>query len=333
MSRLRRRRDHPWLRASLREFEPQVGQMVQPLFCVEGISKPEAVPGLTGTFRDTPESLLTQIERDLEAGIHQFLLFGVPKNKVKDSSLKQDGAGDFTSRQIAAIKRRFGDQVWLAVDVCLCSTTEHGHCGILSHEGDHVQNDATVEQLARMALEYAKAGADCLAPSDMMDGRVGAIRDLLDENGFERASILSYSAKFHSKFYGPFRVAADSAPKNAAEQPRMLKDRATYQIDPGSPRDALASSLRDLDEGADFLMVKPGMPYLDVLQDLSREISTVPWAVYQVSGEFAAIELLAEKGLMDRVGAHREAWTAFRRAGASMIITYGARYAKDWLKS
>jgi porphobilinogen synthase len=160
----------------------------------------------------------------------------------------------------------------------------------------------------------------------MMDGRVGAIRKILSENGLERTLLMSYSAKFNSKFYGPFRAAADSAPKGS-----LLKDRATYQIDPGTPRDALASSLRDAEEGADILMVKPGLPYLDILARLSQEIP-LPWAVYEVSGEFAAIELMAERGFMAREAAHVEAWTAFARAGAQIIITYGARYAKEWLR-
>ncbi len=319
---LRRLRQNPWIRDLVREHRVSVDQLIQPYFVVDGISSREAIPGLTGTWRDTPASLLKQIESDLEAGVRKILLFGVPSEKrLKGFDYS------FTAQQIAAIKKQFGSDVFVSVDVCLCSSTSHGQCGILNPEGDHVENGATVAELARAATEYAQAGADCVAPSDMMDGRIGAIRASLDQAGLERTLLMSYSAKFHSKFYGPFRVAADSAPKGGTS----LKDRATYQIDPGSPRDALASSIRDAEEGADILMVKPGLPYLDVLADLSRQINK-PWAVYEVSGEFAAIELMAAQGLVNGPAAHLESWTAFIRAGASMIITYGARNAKQWLE-
>lgn len=318
---LRRLRQNPWVRDLVREHRVSASQLIQPYFVVDGIRSRETIPGLTGTFRDTPDSLLSQIESDLEAGVRKILLFGVPSEK-KEKAFSYA----FTAGQIAAIKKRFGQDLFLSVDVCLCSSTSHGQCGILTAEGDHVENGSTVTELARAAAEFAQAGADCVAPSDMMDGRVGAIRRSLDQAGLERTLIMSYSAKFHSKFYGPFRVAADSAPKGGTS----LKDRATYQIDPGTPRDALASSLRDAQEGADILMVKPGLPYLDVLADLSSQIQK-PWAVYEVSGEFAAIELMAAQGLMDGPAAHVEAWTSFIRAGASMIITYGARNAKKYL--
>ena len=261
------------------------------------------------------------MEKDLEAGVRKFLLFGVPAAKAA-----KDFDSSFTAAQIAALKERFGQEAFLAADVCPCSSTVHGQCGVLNAEGDHVENGKTVAELARAAQAFARAGADCVAPSDMMDGRVGAIRAALEEAGLERTLLMSYSAKFHSRFYGPFRVAADSAPKGGT-----LKDRATYQIDPSRPSDALASSLRDAEEGADILMVKPGLPYLDVLAELVRKIPTKPWAVYEVSGEFAAIELMAEKGLVQGPLAHAESWTALKRAGASMIITYGARQSRDWL--
>lgn len=319
----RRIRQNPWIRDLVREHRVSADQLIQPLFVVEGIKSREPIPGLTGTYRETTETILGRIEKDLEVGVRKFLLFGVPGDK-KSHGFKYD----FTAKQIEAIKKRFGSDCFLVVDVCLCSFTSHGHCGVLNPEGDHVENEATVAELARAATTYAKAGADCVAPSDMMDGRVAAIRASLDKAGLDRTLLMSYSAKFHSKFYGPFRVAADSAPKGAQSK---LGDRATYQIDPANIRDARLSSLRDAQEGADILMVKPGMPYLDVLADLSREIQK-PWAVYEVSGEFAAIELMARENLINGPAAHVEAWTAFVRAGASMIITYGARYAKDWLK-
>jgi porphobilinogen synthase len=322
MISLRRLRQNPAVRELTREHRVSVEQLIQPLFAVEGISAREPVPGLTGVFRETPETLLKQVEKDLEAGVSKFLLFGVPgKKALKDFDFS------WTAGQIGALKKRFGKDIFLTVDVCLCSSTSHGQCGILNTEGDHVENIGTVSELARAALTYAESGADCVAPSDMMDGRVSAIRQAIDGAGLERTLLMSYSAKFNSRFYGPFRAAADSAPKGEVK----LKDRATYQIDPGRPSDALLSSIRDAKEGADILMVKPGLPYLDVLASLTKEIQK-PWAVYEVSGEYAAIELMAERELIAGPAAHLEAWTAFVRAGAEMIITYGARNAQKWLK-
>ena len=259
-----------------------VEQFIQPHFVVDGISQREPVAGLPGVHRETPASLLEQIASDLQAGINKVILFGVPGDKAD-----RDFDFSFTASQIAAIKLRFGDDVWVAADVCLCSATTHGHCGVINDAGDHVENSASVDELARAAVAYAEAGADCVAPSDMMDGRIGAIRAVLDEHGLEKTVLMSYSAKFNSGFYGPFRDAAASAPKGDIS----LGDRASYQIDPARPSDALASSQRDADEGADILMVKPGLPYLDVLASLSAAIPK-PWAVYEVSGEYAAIEAL-----------------------------------------
>jgi porphobilinogen synthase len=318
---LRRMRQSPLVRELAHEFRVSPEQMIQPLFVVQGIRSRESVPGITGTFRETPDSLLRTIESDIEAGVKKFLIFGVPGDKRPEHF-----DGSFTAQQIASVRKRFGKDVFLSVDVCLCSSTTHGQCGVLTAEGDHVDNSATVAELAQLALTYAQAGVDCVAPSDMMDGRIRAIRTTLDQAGLERTLVMSYSAKFNSKFYGPFRLAADSAPKGGT----TLKDRATYQIDPASPKDALLSSLRDVEEGADILMVKPGMPYLDVLSNLSKQIRR-PWAVYEVSGEYAAIELLGQNGMMNAPAAHLEAWTAFVRAGASIIITYGARYARQFM--
>ena len=323
---LRRLRQNPAIRDLTREVRFSHEQLIQPYFVVEGIREKEKIPGLTGVYRDTPDSLLHQVESDLEAGCNKMLLFGVPGTKSE-----KNFNFDFTSSQIASLRKRFGSDLFISVDVCLCSTTTHGHCGILTAEGDHVENSSSVSELARAATRYAHAGADCVAPSDMMDGRIRAIRDSLDQAGHERTLLMSYSAKFHSRFYGPFRVAADSAPKGGAADKVLLKDRATYQIDPGRPSDAYLSSLRDAEEGADILMVKPGLPYLDILKDLSEKIKK-PWAVYEVSGEFAAIELMAKEGLIHAPSAHLESWTALIRAGAEMIITYGARSAQQWIK-
>ncbi len=320
---LRRTRQSRAIRELTRQVRLHPQQLIQPLFVVDGIGEPQAVPGLDLVHRDTPDSLLAQIESDLEAGIDKFLLFGVPLTKRADVF-----DHSFTNGQIDAVKRRFGDAVWLAVDVCLCSYTSHGHCGILNDAGDHLINDATVEQLAAAALGFAQAGADCVAPSDMMDGRVAAIRNTLTSAGLDRTLIMSYAAKFQSAFYGPFREAADSAP----DRQSRLPDRSTYQIDPARPSDARLAAERDDVEGADILMVKPGLPYLDVLADLCSLIPR-PWAVYQVSGEQASIDLLAARGLADRDLVQREAWTAFARAGATMIISYAARRARRVLES
>ena len=319
---LRRTRLNRHIRELTRDVRLHEEQMIQPLFVIDGIKKAEPVSGLDAVFRDSAETVLQQIETDLEVGISKFLLFGIPRSKQESEF---DHA--FTIEQINRIKTRFGTDVWLATDVCLCSYTTHGHCGVLNESGDHVLNDGTVEYLVSAAHRYAEAGADCVAPSDMMDGRVAAIRATLDASGFDKTLIMSYSAKFHSNFYGPFRNATDSTP--AAEN--KLRDRASYQLDPARVTDALLSAERDDAEGADILMVKPGLPYLDILASLSAHIPK-PWAVYQTSGEQAAIDILAIQDLLDRNFAQRETWLAFVRAGASMIITYAARRARDVLK-
>lgn len=319
--RLRRSRDNRHIRELTRAARLHAEQFIQPLFVAEGLPDREPVPGLRDVCRETPASLLRQIEADLERGVTKFLLFGVPQTRRE-----RDFSQAFTSARLADIKARFGDAVWVAADVCLCSYTTHGHCGILSDDRSHLDNDVTVAALADAALQFAQAGADCVAPSDMQDGRVAAIRSALDRSGLHRLAVMSYAAKFHSAFYGPFRVAADSAPDRLG----LLKDRASYQIDPARPNDALLAAQRDAAEGADILMVKPGLPYLDVLARLSAAIP-LPWAVYQTSGEQAGIDLLAAHGLTDPVRAQLETWTAFVRAGAQMIISYAARRAVSYL--
>jgi len=318
---LRRLRQDEQVRALTRTVHLHLDQLIQPCFVTEGGSRPEPVPGLTGVMQETPDSLLRQVESDLKAGVRAFLLFGVPRARAERAI-----DWSFTAGQVRALKQRFGKDIWLATDVCLCSSTPHGHCGVLSAEGDHVDNDASVQELAAAALAYAQAGADCVAPSDMMDGRIAAIRDTLDEHGLERTVLMSYAVKFQSSLYGPFRVAADSAPKAQS----ALRDRASYQLDPARPGDAWLCAERDAAEGADILMVKPGLPYLDLLRELTREFPQ-PWAVYHTSGEFAALEALAAQGLAPRAALHREILTAFKRAGANMIITYGARHARELL--
>ena len=318
---LRRLRQSEHIRDLTREVHLQLKQLVQPCFVAEGTADACPVPGLTAVKQETPDSLLHQVEADLRSGVHAFLLFGVPRTRAE-----RHIDWSFTASQVRALKQHFGTDIWLATDVCLCSATPHGHCGVLNAEGDHIDNDASVQELAAAALAYAQAGADCVAPSDMMDGRVAAIRRTLDHHGLERTVLMSYSVKFQSQLYGPFRVAADSAPKSQA----TLRDRASYQLDPARPADAWLCAERDAAEGADILMVKPGLPYLDLLRELSRKFAQ-PWAVYHTSGEFAALEALASAGLASRAALHREILTAFKRAGANMIITYGARQARELL--
>jgi len=317
---LRRTRLSAVMRELTAEVRVSAQQFIQPHFVVEGLAAAEPVEGLTDVFRDTSDSLLSRVEKDLQSGTNKLLLFGVPQHKTQ-----QNFEFDFTAQQIERLRGAFGDDLWIAADVCLCSYTEHGHCGVLDRAEKHIHNSQSVELLASAATQYAQAGADCVAPSDMMDGRIGAIRAALLADDLDHVVLMSYSAKFHSRFYGPFRLAAESAPSGAGP-----KDRASYQIDPARPKDALQASLRDAEEGADVLMVKPGLPYLDVLQTLSQH-TQLPLAVYQTSGEYAGIELAAAANLMNGPAAHVEAWTAFVRAGAQMIISYGARHAARYL--
>jgi len=293
---------------------------IQPLFVDEAITEPRAVSGLTGVEVDTPSSVLTTIEQSIKGGATKFLLFPVPANK------KEAGFDfSFASSLVRSIKENFGSDVWIASDLCLCSYTTHGHCGILNDDHSKLVNHKTVDVLSKYATQLAIAGADCIAPSDMTDGRISAIRTSLDALKYDTVSIMSYSAKFSSQFYGPFRDACHSAPNTIG-----LKNRKTYQLSPLNMNDAIASSLRDEKEGADILMVKPAALYTDVIAKLKQQ-TLKPIAAYHVSGEYAAIEALAEKSLVNREAAHLEVWTALTRAGADIIISYAAKNAKQWI--
>jgi len=293
---------------------------IQPVFVDEAISSARKVNGLNDVQVETADSILYSIEQDTRNGISKFLLFPVP-------AIKKDKEFDFSfaSHVISRIKENFGEEVWLAADVCLCSYTTHGHCGILNQDHTQLLNNKTVEVLSHYASLLANAGADCIAPSDMMDGRIGAIRNKLDALGYEQVSIMSYAAKFSSQFYGPFRDACHSAPNT-----KGLQNRKTYQLSPFNSNDALASAIRDEKEGADILMVKPAALYTDVIAKLKQQ-TLKPVAAYHVSGEYAAIEALAEKGLLERDAAHVEVWAALQRSGADIIISYAARNAKEWI--
>jgi porphobilinogen synthase len=293
---------------------------IQPLFVEEGLSAPRDVEGLSFVQVDTLSSVIDTIERDLKQGVSKFLIFPVPAHKCES-----DFDFTFAGSVIKTIRSHFTDRVWLASDLCLCSYTTHGHCGILDEAHQYLRNQPTVIALAQYATVLAASGADCIAPSDMMDGRIASIRKALNANGYEQVSIMSYAAKFSSQFYGPFRDACHSAPKTNG-----LHDRKTYQIASLNADDALSSALRDDREGADLLMVKPAALYTDVIARL-RDYTNKPLAAYHVSGEYAAIELLAKEGLLNRAAGHLEVWTALTRAGANVIISYAARNAKEWI--
>ncbi|MDV6236379.1 porphobilinogen synthase [Leptospira ellisii] len=290
-------------------------KLIQPLFIVEGLKERERMDSLPGVFRDTEISVLRQAESDVKAGVSQFILFLVPETKSNTAIPKP-----FYERSIGALKREFPD-AFLWIDTCMCSLTTHGHCGLLRGDGN-IDNPASVSHLSEIALTYARAGADGIAPSDMMDGRVKNHREILDQNGFSNIPILSYSTKFKSNFYGPFRAAADSTPGHG--------DRSSYQIDVRNREDSLASSVRDKEEGADFLMVKPGMTSIDLIRPI-REATGLPTGAYQVSGEYASIHYLAQNGFCDFDAALTETWRIFSRAGASYLITYAARRGKELL--
>lgn len=294
---------------------------IQPLFVDEALSSPREVNGMPGVMVDTIESVLQTIESDLENGISKFLLFPVPSKKTD-----KDFDFSFATSVVKRIKDAFGDTIWIAPDVCLCSYTSHGHCGILNDGHSVLLNSQTVEVLKKYAVQLANAGADCIAPSDMMDGRVAAIRTNLDALGFDNVTIMSYAAKFSSQFYGPFRDACHSSPNSNG-----LKNRKTYQLSPLNINDAMVSALRDEREGTDILMVKPAALYTDVIAKLKQQ-TLKPVAAYHVSGEYAAVEALVEKELVSREAAHLEVWTALQRSGADIIISYVARNAKDWIE-
>lgn len=295
---------------------------IQPLFVDETTHQREAMPSLHGVNRDTIDSACEQIEQDLKNGVTKFLLFPVPKNK-------SDHPSDFSyfAKAIKTIRARFGTSIWMASDVCLCAYTLHGHCGIMNADGSQVLNEETNERLADYSLQLAQAGVDCLAPSDVMDGRVKAIRQALDENQFHTISIMSYGAKFQSSFYGPFREASRCSLEHHHGQ---LMDRKTYQVSLFNPTDAVATAKRDVDEGADLIIVKPASLYMDIIQQLRSEIHQ-PIVAYHVSGEYQGVELLAREGLLARDKGHLEVWTALFRSGTHAVISYAARHAKEWI--
>jgi porphobilinogen synthase len=316
IDRPRRLRRSEGLRALVRETEVSTSDLILPLFVTEGSGVRRAIERLPGVHQTSVDELVRDAREAHELGIPAVILFGIPgsKDEIGSSGFAQDGV---VQRAIRALKRELPGLL-VITDVCLCEYTSHGHCGVL-RDGE-VDNDASLPLLARMAVSHAAAGADIVAPSDMMDGRVGAIRQALDESGFTSTSILAYSAKYASAFYDPFRDVAESAPREG--------DRRGYQMDPANAREALREVRLDLAEGADMVMVKPALSYLDIIHRVRQEVE-VPVCAYHVSGEYAMLASAAEHGLVDLERAMREVLTSIRRAGADLIITYFARdYAR-----
>jgi len=285
--------------------------LLLPLFVVEGSGTREPIASMPGVHRFSVDQVVDEAKRVADLGVPGVMLFGIPEAKDARGS-GADQSDGIVQRAVAAIREGAPD-LCVITDVCLCEYTDHGHCGIV--EGEEVVNDASVERLALTALSHARAGADMVAPSDMMDGRVGAIRAVLDEHGFENIPILSYAAKYASAFYGPFRDAAESTPQ--------FGDRRGYQMDPANRREALRELRADFEEGADILMVKPALAYLDIIADARRNFD-VPIAAYHVSGEYSMIMAAAERGWIDGERAMLEAMLSIKRAGADMILTYAA---------
>lgn len=308
----RRLRRNEVVRALVRETTLSVDDLIYPLFIIEGRGIKEEIKSMPGIYRFSIDKVLEEIKEALELGIRAFLLFGIPgkKDEIGTSAYDHDG---IIQRALKAIKAKFPEAL-LITDVCMCEYTSHGHCGIIKN--GEVDNDATLEQLARIAVSHAKAGADWVAPSDMMDGRVARIREALDEAGFSQVAIMSYAVKYCSSFYGPFREAAESAPK--------FGDRRTYQMDPPNAREAMREALMDVEEGADIIMVKPAMPYLDIIKMLKENIYH-PIAAYQVSGEYAMIKAGAQLGYIDEERVMWESLIGIKRAGADIIISYFAK--------
>jgi porphobilinogen synthase len=317
VTRMRRLRRTAGVRDLVRETRVAPADLIQPYFVRHG-SGEEEIPSMPGQYHLSVDALVERASEAHAAGVPAVIVFGLPARKDEAASEAFDDEG-IVQMAVRALRAHVPELV-VMTDVCLCQYTSHGHCGIIQDGG--VANDVTLEVLADTALSHARAGADVVAPSDMMDGRVAAIRAALDGEGFEETSILAYSAKFASAFYGPFRDAAHSAPSTG--------DRRGYQMDPANGREAVREALLDIEEGADMVMVKPAMPYLDVLRSL-RDQTRVPLAAYQVSGEYAMISAAAAQGLMDERAAVLEALTAIRRAGADMVITYHAARAARWL--
>jgi porphobilinogen synthase len=319
-TRLRRLRQTGALRSLVRETELRTSQLVYPLFVEHGLDRRTPIAAMPGIDRLSINHAVEEAGAAAELGVPAVLLFGIPAVKDDEGSGAWDDEG-VVQLAVRALKEAL-PELLVITDVCLCEYTTHGHCGRLRADGS-VDNDSSVELVARTAVSHARAGADVVAPSDMMDGRVGAIRAELDADGLADVPILAYSAKFASAFYGPFREAADSTP--------AFGDRRGYQLDPANAREAVREALLDVEEGADMVMVKPALPYLDVIRAV-REATLAPIAAYNVSGEYAMVKAAAAAGHVDESATVLEALTGIRRAGADVIVTYHAKDVAAWLR-
>ena len=322
LRRPRRLRSTKAIRNLVRETKLQIEDLIYPLFIVDGENIKREIPSMEGVYHFSVDMLEDEIKELTELGIEHVLLFGVPDDEKKDccasEAFNPEGAVQRAVRKIKEIN----PQMDVICDVCMCEYTDHGHCGILTDSG-YVHNDKTLNYLGKIALSYAEAGADMVAPSDMMDGRIGAIRQVLDNNGFENVVIMAYSAKYASAFYGPFRDAANSAPQ--------FGDRKTYQMDPSNSNEAIVEGKLDVAEGADIIMVKPALSYLDVIQRFKDNFD-LPIAAYNVSGEYSMLKLAVKQGLLNESAIY-EAVMSIKRAGATIIITYFAKDIAKMLKN
>ena len=315
--RPRRLRSGEIVRGMVRETRASRDSLIYPIFFEEGKNIKTPIDAMDGQFRYSPDRAKEIIDRCLSCGVNKVLLFGIPNEKDEKGSQAYAENG-IVQQAVRAIKEEYGDSVYVVTDVCMCEYTSHGHCGILC--GHDVDNDETLKYLTATAVSHAEAGADMVAPSDMMDGRVAAIREGLDGKGFKNVPIMSYAVKYASKFYGPFREAAGSAPS--------FGDRKTYQMDPHNVREAMREAMYDEEEGADILMVKPALSYLDVIKELSYN-TNLPVATYSVSGEYSMIKNAGKAGLIDEYGIMCETTASMFRAGADIVITYYAMEAAD----
>ncbi len=321
LQRPRRLRQTDVWRRMVQETRLSLDSMIYPLFIVPGKGVRHAVESMPTVFQLSVDEIAKEAKRIADLGIPAVLLFAAPEHKDAKASSATDPNG-LVPQASAAIKK-VAPKLLVWCDVCLCGVTDHGHCGHVTKDGV-IENDSSIETLAQVSLTYTKAGADAVAPSDMMDGRVRAIRDLLDRNGYSNTPVISYAAKYASSFYGPFREAAESAP--------AFGDRRSYQMDPSNGREALREVLLDIEEGADMVMVKPAGAYLDVICKV-RDIVNVPVVAYQVSGEFSLIKAAAQRGWIDERAAAFETLTGIHRAGADLVITYFAPDMAEWLRN
>jgi porphobilinogen synthase len=318
--RPRRLRQSENLRRMIRETSLSVNDLILPLFVIDGKDVKSPIPSMPGHFNLSIDNFLKTAQQAVDLGIPAIIIFGIPdkKDALGTQAYAENG---IVQKATMAVKEKLPDLVAIT-DVCLCQYTDHGHCGIVA--GDSIDNDASLDLIARTALSHAKAGADMVAPSDMMDGRIGEIREILDENNFSQIPIMSYAAKYCSAYYGPFRDACDCAPK--------FGDRRTYQMDPGNALEAIREATMDIEEGADIIMVKPALAYLDIICRLREEID-LPLAAYNVSGEFSMIKAAEKMGWIDGSKVMMETLTAIKRAGADLILTYFAIEAAQVLQS